>query len=475
MRTFPRPTLTAWLPVLVSTACATSAAPAVPTHAPTHRAPSPLRERQITRGPGGRILTNIGVWSPDSRWIVYDTRSDAPGESFNGSTIEMVNVETGEKKVLFRSTRGAHCGVVTFHPREWKVAFILGPENPTPDWQYCAFHRQGVIVEVGQPGLALNLDARDLVPPFTPGALRGGSHVHVWNAPGDWVSFTYEDHVTAQFAASSPTNDVNLRSIGVSVSGRPVCVPRTHARNHDGAFFSVLVTRTTAHPKPGSDEIQRAFEEAWMGTNGYVRADGTRQPRALAFQGNVVTATGQTISEVFLVDLPEDLATAGEGPLPGTATRLPFPPKGTTQRRLTFTASSKFPGLQGPRHWLRSSPDGSHIAFLMKDDAGVVQLWTVSPNGRPPKQVTRNPWPIASAFSWSPDGRHLAHAMDNSVCLTEVATGRTRRLTERAPDAESPRSEACVFAPDGRKVAYVRRVPTEGGAANQIFVAFPES
>src|SRR5882762_9692645 len=49
-------------------------------------------EKQITRGPGGRILTNTGVWSPDGEWIVYDTRSDAPGESFNGEFIRLVKV-----------------------------------------------------------------------------------------------------------------------------------------------------------------------------------------------------------------------------------------------------------------------------------------------------------------------------------------------------------------------------------------------
>jgi hypothetical protein len=326
-------------------------------------------------------------------------------------------------------------------------------------------------VDVEKPNVAVNLDARDLVPPFTPGALRGGSHVHVWDARGDWVSFTYEDHVLAQFTTASATNDINLRNIGLSVPGRPVVVPRAHLRNHDGQFFSVLVARTTARPKPGSDEINRAFEEAWVGTNGYGRPDGTRQRRALAFQGNVVTAKGQTISEVFIVDLPEDLTEPGAGPLAGTATRAPFPPRGVSQRRLTFTADRKFPGLQGPRHWLRSSPDGAHIACLMKDDAGVVQLWTVSPAGGSPRQVTRNPWPIASAFSWSPDGQCVAHVMDTSVCVTDVATGQTRRLTERTADAESPRPEACVFAPDGSQVAYVRRLAAGGERANQICVA----
>ena len=378
---------------------------------------------------------------------------------------------SGERKTLYRSANGAHCGVVTFHPHEWKVVFILGPENPTTDWQYATFHRQGVIVDIAKPRQAVNLDARDLTPPFTPGALRGGSHVHVWDPRGDWVSFTYEDHVLARFPSASATNDINLRNIGVSVPGRPVSVPHDHPRNHDGQYFTVLVTRTTANPKPGSDEIKRAFEEGWVGTNGYVRTDGTRQKRALAFQGHVVTATGETISEIFIADLPEDLTVPGDGPLAGTETRMPFPPKSVTQRRLTYTAARKFPGVQGPRHWLRTSPDGSQIAFLMKDDDDVVQLWTVSPNGGAPMQVTKNPWPIASTFTWSPDGRHITHVMDNSVCLTEVATGRTVRLTGRFADAESPRPEACVFSPDGRKVAYVRRMASDSGTFNQIFVA----
>jgi hypothetical protein len=132
--------------------------------------------------------------------------------------------------------------------------------------------------------MAINLDARDLTPPFTPGALRGGSHVHVWDAAGDRVSFTYEDHVLAQFSGPTSENAINLRNIGVSVPGRPVHVSKDHPRNHDGEYFSVLVTHTTANPKPGSDEINKAFEEGWVGTNGYVRADGLRQRHALAFQ-----------------------------------------------------------------------------------------------------------------------------------------------------------------------------------------------
>jgi len=417
------------------------------------------REHQVTHARHAHLLTNVGVWSPDGEWIAYDLRSDRPGAGFDGPRIEAVNVRTGEAKTLYEAKNGAFCGVVTCSPRGQKVIFILGPENPTPDWQYDFSHRQGVIVDWAKPGPAVKLDARDLTPPFTPGALRGGSHVHVWDARGDWVSFTYNDALV----------ESDLRDIAVSAP-RPVRVAKDHPRNHDGEYFTVLASRTVAKPAPGSDEIKRACEEGWVGMDGYLRPDGTRQKRALAFQGSVVTARGETLSEVFVADLPEDLTQPGESPLAGTATTRPSPPRGAAQRRLTFTADRKFPGLQGPRHWLRSSPDGSRIAFLMKDDAGIVQLWTISPKGGGPAQLTHNPWPIASAFTWSPDGRFVTHVMDNSVFLTDATTGHSQRLTERTPDDIAPLSEACVFSPNGKQIAFMRRLNSDGQRFSQICV-----
>jgi hypothetical protein len=430
--------------------------------------PSP--ERQITRAPHGHILSNCNVWSPDGQRIVYDVRSDPAGETFDGDRIETVDVETGKVRILYQSARGAKCGVATYSPVANRVAFILGPQDPQADFTYGPARRRGVIVEEDRPGVAIPLDARDLVPPFTPGALRGGSHVHVFSADGSRVSFTYEDHVLSSIDGDSRGREVNLRNVGVSVLGRPVTVPKTHPRNHDGEAFSVLVSLTTYEPRPGSDDIKKAFEDAWVGIAGYRKADGARQRWALAFQGHVVTAAGQTISEVFIADLPDDLTVPGDGPLHGTATTRPRPPRGAVQRRLTFSADRKFPGLQGPRHWLRSSPDGSRIAFLMRDDDGVVQLWTVAPAGGPPVQVTRNSIGIASSFTWSPDGKLVAHVMDNSVCLTDMLTGATRRVTPRSDDATAPRPEACVFSPDGRLIAFVRPVPTGDKLYNQLIV-----
>jgi Tol biopolymer transport system component len=102
----------------------------------------------------------------------------------------------------------------------------------------------------------------------------------------------------------------------------------------------------------------------------------------------------------------------------------------------------------------------------MKDDAGVVQLWTVSPNGGEPRQVTHNATSIGSAFTWSPDGRSIAHVLDGRVAVTDVATGAHRWLTEAVEAGREPRPEACVFSPDGSRIAYVRNV----GGYNQVFV-----
>ena len=192
--------------------------------------------------------------------------------------------------------------------------------------------------------------------------------------------------------------------------------------------------------------------------------------RALAFLGDCVAADGRPLTELFLVDLPDDVTRPGNGPLEGTPTRRPAPPAGVHQRRLAHTAGRPFPGIQGPRHWPRSAPDGSQIAILMRDDAGIVQLWTISPTGGAPRQITNDPYDVTSAFTWSPSGELLAYIADSSVHIVEVATGKSQRLTAPAPPPSAPRPEACVFSPNGQRIAFVRPVCTGSQTWNQIFV-----
>ncbi len=435
-----------------------------------HSVAAELLEKRVTTAPKNHVLTNENVWSPDGEWIVYDIRSDG---QFDGERIERVHVDSREVEILFEASNGARCGVATADPAYERVVFILGPEDREDGWTYGFTRRRGALVEMNRPGDVRPLDAMNYAPPFVPGALRGGSHVHVFNADGTAVSFTYEDEVLDQLVSDpkGPGGEKNQRNVGVSVPVGPVIPETTHPRNHAGDWFSVLVTRTVDAPVPGSDEIDRACEEGWVGKNGYVRPDGTQQARALAFQGWVTAANGSRHAEVFIVDLPEDLTVPGSAPLEGTSVSRPAPPRGVTQRRLTYTAERPFPGIaQDPRHWLRASPDGSAIAFIMRDEAGVAQLWTISPNGGEPRQLTRNPEDVASTFSWSPDGRRIAHVMDGSICVTDAQNGKTRRLTPKAPAGQEPQPYACVFSPDGDRIAYTRPDSYSEGRYAQIWV-----
>lgn len=403
-----------------------------------------MSEKQITFASRHHQLTNINVWTADSQWLAFDVRPS--GASFTSQTIERVNVNTGEVEVLYQAKDGAHVGVVTVSPTlPPRYVCIHGPEHPDESWHYDFHHRRGVIVAEGQ---AENLDACDITPPFTPGALRGGSHVHVFSPDGTRISFTYNDHVMHE-----RDQRLDLRNVGIAVPLRSVKPEKQHPREYDGSHFCVLISETTASPQPGSDQINRAYEECWIGNLGYQKPDGSWQRWAIAFIGDTLSTTGEKCPEVFVVDLPEALeayAMPGGLPLEGDNDHLPAPPAGVRQRRITTTQGL---ALQ-PRHWLRSSPDGSAIAFLMADSQQVIQLWRVSPNGGKPHQVTRLPSSIQSAFSWRPCGEAIAFICDNSVMLCRMATGECQRLTVR--HSETPSGEAVVWSPDGKQIAFMR-------------------
>ena len=415
--------------------------------------------KQLTFAPRNHQLTNVNVWTPDSQWIAFDVRPS--GASFTGQTIERVNVQTGQVDVVYQAPEGAHVGVVTVNPvSPERYVFIHGPENPDESWQYDFHHRRGVVVE---SGAANNLDAMDISAPFTPGALRGGSHVHVWSPDGTRLSFTYNDHVMHEYDAAQ-----DLRNVGVALPYGPVNIAKQHPREYDGSHYCVLVSRTTASPQPGSDEINRACEEGWVGDKGYRKLDGSQQRWALAFIGDTLSASGEKVPELFIVDLPDDETawrTAGAEPLEGTETTPPAPPACVRQRRLTFTHQRRFPGLVSqPRHWVRSNPDGSKLAFLMKDENGVVQMWLTSPDGGEPQQLTQVETDIQSAFNWHPCGKFLGFVLGNQVVLCDAQSGEIIPLTQPCPDALS--ADAIVFSPDGKSIAWMQDV----SGFRQIFI-----
>jgi len=398
------------------------------------------------------ILTNFGVWSPCGTWIVFDRRSDAYGERFDGTTIEAVHVPTGELRQLYRSGNGAHCGAAAFFPDRDRVAFMVGPEHPTADWTYGPTHRSGLLIDLEKPGAALPFDARDLLAPYTPGALRGGSHVYAKHPTRPWVSFTYEDHV----CETATAGEANRRTTALGILDRPVAVPLAHDRNANGSAFCV-VTFPTVDPrsaKPG--EAIRACEEAWIGTT-----------TSLAVLGDTIAADGSIVREVHRVDLPNDPTLAADGPLQGTRECRPAPPAGIRVTRLTHTEGDRFPGVAPPRHWLRSDSDGSRIGFLKRDESGVAQFHVVPTAGGTAVQLTTGRHGIASAFTWHPSRPWVAFIRGGAVTILDADTRKTWPLTVVGRAGTEPLPLACVFSPNGDRVAFQRRA----AGINRICVA----
>lgn len=427
-----------------------------------------FEEIQLTTTPSGHTIHNTQVFSEDGQWIVYDTRNDDTQIGSTGS-VEMVNVRTGEVRILYETANqteyGPGVGAATFSPTADRVLFIHGIRNADAARPYSMTRRTGVAIDVDRPGMPVSMDARDIVPPFTEGALRGGTHAHSWSGDGKWISFTYNDYVMEQRAKIDPSVQ-DLRMVGVMVPGRVEIEPDDSLENNNGTYFSVVVTNVTENPAPGSDEIDRAFDECWIGKEGYLKPNGSKQRKAIAFQGNVRNEDGETVTEIFVVDLPEDLTQAIDGkPLQGTATSRPGVPKGVIQRRITQSVH----GIAGPRHWLRTTPDGNTICYLAKDREGVVQLFGVSPNGGQPQQLTRNPFPIQGPFNIHPNGEWVAYPADNSLFITRVATAETYRITPRFDDASKPIG-APNWSPDGNAIAYNRYVGMNAGRFLQLFL-----
>jgi len=439
-------------------------------------------EKQLTfNTEGNSALDNNLNFSPDNKWLCYDTRPlDGMGGLENSLTIEKVNIETGEVVIIHRAADpipgfGPGVSAVSFFPTEDKVIAIHGLPSTL---KYEQFRRFGSIFSPtdGTASLVIS-DARDVTEPFTPGALRGGTHRHEPSGDGQWIGFTYNDLLMYNLDADHRRN---LRTVGVTKLGAPVTVDHDAAgENQDGIGFTVLVVKVKPESEvtPDTDEIFRASDDCWVGDLGYQNSEGKRQ-RARAFIGQTKQTQSDnsvvTRNEVFIADIPEDITVPGpDGPLEGTATTFPMPPAGTVQRRLTHSQTN-CGGI------LRASRDGSRIAFNRADANGISQIHLISPLGGEPVQATF----LATACNkqwWHPSGNYIFCQSAGSIWATNVIPGdpnfgKSWMLTTPTPDA-SP--DALVVSSDGKLIAFNRKLNmgrTDGKKINQIFVVpFDES
>ncbi|MCH2200626.1 MAG: DUF3748 domain-containing protein [Fuerstiella sp.] len=421
-------------------------------------------EVQLTFDAWNHRLDNNDNFSPDDRWLVYDTRPDNGGIRM-GRRIEKVNVLSGNIVTIYRApnatTTGPGIAAASYHPTENKIVFIHGLLNHSRSQPYDWWRRFGMMIDETRPERTIIIDARDVVPPFTTGALRGGTHRHEFSGDGKWIGFTYND---ALMAATGER--YNLRTIGVTRLDSPIRIngPKDGA-SFSGAGTSALVVRVTPDPIPGSDEISRASSDSWIGTHGYTTADGRKQ-RARAFLGKVISLSGKEVSELFVVDIPPDLTVPGDhGPLEGTTQTMPMPPHGTVQRRLTSTVDQRFPGFTGN---VRSSTDGAMLACLARDEHGVAQVVLASPVDGSRQQLTSFDSAVQSDVRWHPDGLHVCFVQDNTIVIANVENSSYRRVTQKS--TASP--FALVWSRSGDSIAFNRRRQDSrsGNSYAQVFI-----
>ncbi len=267
--------------------------------------------KQLTTGAYGHTLNATQVFSPDGAWIYYDTRNDDTHIGRTGA-IEKVNLYTREVVRIYTVPRqteyGPGVGAVACDPVTGTLIFIHGLYNCNAEQPYGMTRRFGALYSETQPGIIRHAEARVLNEPLIPGALRGGTHAHTWSGDGSWISFTYNDRILEALEQGGAAGVKDLRTIGVLAPVRPVIIPQGDTpEEFSGSYFAALTATVTEQPAWGSDAIEKAFDECWIGQNGYRRVDGTRQQRAVAFQGNIRTDTGDAVTEVFVADLPDDI------------------------------------------------------------------------------------------------------------------------------------------------------------------------
>jgi hypothetical protein len=343
--------------------------------------------------------------------------------------------------------------------------FLRGLLNCNQQQPYGFNRRSGIKVSLDHLNVAVNLDARNIAEPLTAGALRGGTHAHQWSGDGNWISYTYNDYLLDELSKQQPDKKFN-RSVGIMIPDYTVEVTNPDEfENFSGSMFALLISQIKTDARPNTDEIFAAVDECWIGVNGYQTANGTWQRKAIAFQGCLYDASGKEKREVYVADLPEQLPYEELRQPVGSLTSPPLVPKSVRQRRLTYTPH----GICGPRHWLRSSADGSLIAFLSYDDNHTVQVFGVSPQGGQPYQISKLTADVSGPFNISPDGKYIACLSDNNVWIINIRTGDAEQATfhhqlDRA-------AGSVIWNNKGDHLAYNRYVKhTDGNAYLQIFL-----
>lgn len=417
----------------------------------------PYEEKQLTFAAKSHWLDNNDNFSADGRFLCYDTRETIGPGIEHSQTIEVFDFHRGKSIVVYKpeaallgNTPAPGVGAVSFSFSSMEVAFIHGPpvSEVTERGPYGRSNRNGACVQLKETlefrdndwHMSANgtyafhwLDKRDVetTRDTLPGAHRGGTHRHEYCRKGNRIGFTYDDHLL-------PNYD---RTIGYMEPHPNAPPPASH-------YFAILVSvvpKGTSHP----GEIEKAYGDSWVDPRGTMRA----------FIGKVRNKDGIGYEEsLFVVDVPSDVdITSADS---GNTKRFPSPPEGISIRRLTHSWAS---GI------VRGSPDGKSIAYFGKDVEGRSQVFIINALGSDlseqpemrPRQVSFLEHGTESGLRWHPSGKWLICVSNDGIAKILVDDGpdfgKTIFLT---PQGDGADRHAPVISPDGKRIAYNKRIAT---------------
>lgn len=206
----------------------------------------------------------------------------------------------------------------------------------------------------------------------------------------------------------------------------------------------MLVSRTTPAPAPGSDEINRAYEEGWVGND------------TLAFIGDTLAENGEKAPAVDR-RFAGRMKPAGSS-LVGAAGRYRNHNAGAAGGRqpasFDLHPPSPLPGTgerPAPLGARQSQGDGDSLSDARRRRRSAAVAYF--PAGGEPRQLTHHASGIQSAFNWHPSGEWLGFALEDRIACCHAGTGDITFLTDTHAHAHAPSADAIVFSPDGKQIA----------------------
>jgi len=182
-------------------------------------------EVQLTDAQQSHWLDNNDNFSPDGRYLCYDTRETVGPGIEHGQTIELLDLTAKRSIIVYKPDNivmgeapAPGVGAVSFNPAARELAFIHGPmvdEVPLrgaygkPNRNGACVRLDGTVVERDGALHMLKeghysfswLDRRDIATDrdILPGAHRGGTHRHEYCRHGTRIGFTYDDFLLPEY------------------------------------------------------------------------------------------------------------------------------------------------------------------------------------------------------------------------------------------------------------------------------------